>query len=137
MLLALWFDFPPASWIPGVTPPPQLPDGGAKGAGHGKKDVDDYAQYPAIPDRADESYWREREIFMRRHLPIRPSAAVQNNPEGQKLVRQHNRIVALAPRLPSKENLLRMSKKLDDLTLQINRIESDSDEEDILALLLS
>ena len=138
MLLALWFDFwNPTDWVPAPPPPPQLPDGGAKGAGHGKRDEDDYAQYPAIPDHASEDYWHEREVFLRRHLPIRPSASVEDRPEGKKLVRQHNRIVASAPRIPSVAGLQSMSKTLDKLSEQIQRMEDEAEDEAILALLLS
>lgn len=134
MLLALWSDFwNPAAWVP-PGPQPEPPDGGSRGAGHGE--VDDYVEYPAIPDSADESYWREREIYLRRQIPVRIEPDAESGPEVKKLVQQHNRIVDADPYIPA-SNLPQLSKKLDDLTLQIKRLESDSDDEAIIALLLS
>ncbi len=137
MLLALWFDFwNPVSWTP-APPPPQLPDGGAKGAGHGKKDTDDYAQYPAIPDRASQDYWDERERFLRLHLPIPEERAVADHPEGKKLVQRYNRIAEIAHKVPNLAHLREADKILKGLTLQINKLEAESDEDALLALLLS
>src|ERR1700676_2613116 len=105
MLLALWFDFwNPNSWHPG---PPQIVvqpegDGGSKGR---LRDEQQYKQVPAIPDRADESFWREREIFLRRHLPIVAPAESEIHPEVKKLVRKHNRLIELAPRATAKDLL--------------------------------
>lgn len=136
MLLALWFDFwNPASWTPG--PPPQLPDGGAHGSGHGKQDEDDYAQYPAIPDRANQDYWDEREKFLRRHLPAIKSAAVEDDPKGKKLVRKYERVVKLAHKLPDSDKLREADRVLKNIALQIEKIEAESDDEAVIALLLS
>ena len=134
MLLALWSDFwNPAAWVP--PGPVELPDGGSRGAGHGDLDGDDYAQHPAIPDSADESYWREREVNLRRNLPIDRSVTVKDSPKSKNRPVQPDQII-VAAHVPA-SNLPQLSKKLDDLTLQIKRLESDSDDEAIIALLLS
>lgn len=62
MLLALWFDFPPASWVTGPTPTPPvnniLPDGGSSG-----RPMDYWqTQWP----RTHEDYFDAREEHLRR-----------------------------------------------------------------------
>lgn len=135
MLLALWSDFwNPAAWLP--APPPELPDGGSRGAGHGDLDGDDYAQYPAIPDSADEGYWHEREVNLRRNIPVDRDIPDKSQPKDENHPVQPDQIIVAGPHIQA-SNLLNLSKKLDDLTLQIKRLESDSDDEAIIALLLS
>lgn len=144
MLLALWFDFwNPASWTP--APPPVIivtesPDGGS----HGRMDQDDYTQRPAIPDhsrRADDEYWKARETFLKRHLPL-PVANPETEhetpiPAVQKLVARHNRIIRSVPeKVPNMAYLRAAEAKVKQLALQIAEIEEESEEEALLALLL-
>lgn len=133
MLLALWFDFPPASWTgagPTPTPTPaELPDGGARG----RDAIQKFARY----ERATEDYWEERERFLSRHKPI-VEVFPSEEPNIRKVVDRHNRALEIASRVQlTNARLLDVGKMLRDLESQfVAQMQEQRDEDELLEIIL-
>lgn len=131
MLLALWFDFwDPAAWTGGASISVSVAPVVIVNSIGGTKQGAEYY------DRAPEEYWAARESFLRSKLPVVASAAVRDTPEVAKLVSRHRRVIAAAPKYPDTQQMVRMTKTLNELAAKIKKIELDQDDEDVIALLL-
>lgn len=135
MLLALWSDFWTSSaWVPGPTTPAPVVTQDSAGGGNS-----DYTPM-------GEEYWDLREAMLQRHAP---TPVPKNAPEPVRtLVKERNTVIAVVSRNPKvpdlsllrrqEEQILSINEKINQIALQIGKIELDSREEDaIIAILLS
>lgn len=131
MLLALWFDFPPASWIAGPTPPPvitQLPDGGSSG-----RPMDYWqTQWP----RTREDYFDAREEHLRRLNQPPESKPVQ---ETEAFKKPEQTTISVKPTKWYSGHLDVVSAQQKVLRLQQRwmQLQQQQEDEDIEILLLS
>lgn len=123
-MLSQWMYFwDEADWTGGVppTPPDVAVDPGSGGGDyHG----------------ADDDYWKAREAFLKRNIPIEVDDAA---PEVVSLAKEHNRIVEAVKVQPANIDFsffAMAETKVSHLALQISQIESEFEEETLLAFLL-
>lgn len=129
MLLALWSDFwNTSAWVPSTS------SGSAvivviqpNSIGGTKEDYD---------VRAPEEYWDAREAYLRSKLPIAASASSVASPKVAKLVSRHRRVIAAAPKHPDTQQMVRMTKTLNELKQRVKKAEEEQDDDDVLSLLL-
>lgn len=132
-MLANWmFFWNTVDWVAQPTPPatPGTTNAGS-GKGHGPFD-EDY--------RLDDDYWRAREQMLARHTPREIPPATQPGKEKivAKTVAVHNRILdRVTEGKLSLKKLSSLEPLVIRLSLQIDQFELDSEDEILIALLLS